>query len=265
MSDRLPIATATLSRLAAGYQATAVGEVAGNSARAEEMLREAIQKADTAESALERNSASAVADTLRSAREAATRAGELLDAIERRASALESAAEQLQRQIGKARSDLGEARVVRDAPPDADTGANVAAAMTRVEGVLATVETAAGPGDPMTDAVRLQHAVDALDTALAGARNQQQRLEHAAQALAGALAIAESQLTTTRDLIGSGRSRIGVEARTRLAEADRQLLLARAEADPVVALDTARRSATLSRDADALARYDLMGGAVIRR
>ena len=50
-------------------------------------------------------------------------------------------------------------------------------------------------------------------------------------------------------------NRSGVDARTRLAEAERQLMLAESESDPVEALDAARRSATSARDADALARY----------
>jgi hypothetical protein len=45
-------------------------------------------------------------------------------------------------------------------------------------------------------------------------------------------------------------------ARTRLAEAERQVALAVAESDPVIALDTARRAMTHATDADALARYD---------
>ena len=95
----------------------------------------------------------------------------------------------------------------------------------------------------------------ALDTALASARNQAQRLEHARIALAGALVSAKSQLEAVRALKASGR-RVGADARTRIAEAERQLELAETEADPVEALDAARRAVTHARDADALARYD---------
>jgi hypothetical protein len=58
-----------------------------------------------------------------------------------------------------------------------------------------------------------------------------------------------------RDLIGSRGG--SVSARTRLAEAERQLMLAQAAADsdPVEALDAVRRAVTHARDADALARY----------
>ena len=68
---------------------------------------------------------------------------------------------------------------------------------------------------------------------------------------------ATNQIATAREFIaGHGGS---VEARTRLAEAERQFTIAQAAADPVEALDTIRRSVTLAQDADALARYDAMG------
>ena len=75
-------------------------------------------------------------------------------------------------------------------------------------------------------------------------------------ALAGALRIAESHIGTADSFISGRRGRIGPDARTRLASARRELELARLEADPVAALDAARRAATLATDADALARYD---------
>lgn len=98
-----------------------------------------------------------------------------------------------------------------------------------------------------------------LDASLAGARNQKQRLEGAQIALVGALVGARSQLEATRNFIDNRRGGVGTQARTRLAEAQRLLTVAEAETDPIAALDTARSSATYSRDADALARFDLMG------
>ena len=106
---------------------------------------------------------------------------------------------------------------------------------------------------PIAELDRVGNAVAELDLALASARNQQQRLEHARAALVGTLVSAKSQIAEVRGYIGSRGG--GVDARTRLAEAERQLMLAEAESDPVEALDTARRAVTHARDADALARY----------
>jgi hypothetical protein len=51
------------------------------------------------------------------------------------------------------------------------------------------------------------------------------------------------------------RAFVGADARTRLAEAERQLGIARREADPVSALDAARRAAARASDAEALAHF----------
>ena len=96
-----------------------------------------------------------------------------------------------------------------------------------------------------------------MTSALASARNQAQRLEHARTAYVGTLVSARSQIAVARAFIGSRGG--GVDARTRLSEAERQLMLAEATTDPVEALDTVRRAVTHARDADALARYDAMG------
>jgi len=103
-------------------------------------------------------------------------------------------------------------------------------------------------------------ARDRLAVARAAARNAQGRLDGARGALGGAIAIAESQARVARAAIERGGARIGADARTRLAEAERQLVIARQEPDPVAALDAARRAASRASDAEALAAYDTMGG-----
>jgi len=64
--------------------------------------------------------------------------------------------------------------------------------------------------------------------------------------------LAHSQIAAAQAVIGGA----SVTARTRLAEAERQLALAQAATDPVEALDTVRRAVTHARDAEDLARYD---------
>ncbi len=109
-----------------------------------------------------------------------------------------------------------------------------------------------GVRDPVAALDELDAAAGQLDLALASARNQQQRLTHARAAYEGALVLAHSQIAAARSVIGGA----GVTARTRLAEAERQLALAQVATDPVEALDTVRRAVTHARDAEDLARYD---------
>lgn len=188
------------------------------------------------------------------AERAVRQAARLLDDIEAHHVAFEASASRLTELVAKARAELDTARPVRDSPPDPDTGTAVIESMAALERTLAGVDAR----DPDAGISAIAAKLDALDTALAGARNQTQRLAHARDALAGALLAAHNQIETTGSYIAGGRGQAGSQARTRLAEAERLLLLAEAESDPIAALDLARSSATYSRDADALARYDLM-------
>ena len=154
------------------------------------------------------------------------------------------------------KADLAEARRERETAPDPDTGTAIVDAIDSVEKVLAAVAAKKKPSDPIEKLDNLNAAIAELDTALATARNQAQRLEHARTALAGTLVSARSQLAAVRGFITAGGGGVGADARTRLREAERELAVAEAAADPVEALDAARRSVTHARDADALARYD---------
>ena len=110
--------------------------------------------------------------------------------------------------------------------------------------------------DPLARLDAVREAESRLDAALSSARSRQQRLDSAREALRGALFSARSHLEVASAFIGDHPGRVGPDARTRLAEAERQLALAQAANDPVEALDIARRVSRLAQDADALARYD---------
>ena len=195
-----------------------------------------------------------VSALVQEAERAVRQAARMLDDIEAHHVALEASASRLTGLVDRARVALDGARAVRDSPPDPDTGTAVLESMAAIERTLAGLDAR----DPDAGISAIDAKLDALDTALAGARNQAQRLTHARDALAGALFTARNQIETTGSYIAGGRGQAGPQARTRLAEAERLLLLAEAEQDPIAALDLARSSATYSRDADALARYDLM-------
>lgn len=256
-SARVPASTATLDQLKYRYAANAVATVSDSVEQATAQLASAQAAADAAQSRLS-GDAGTVADSIQSAQQDVARAAQTLDAIDRLASTLAELSTRLEQLIAEARRDLAEARAVRDAPPDPAIGAAVNAAMGEVDRVLVALGDPRSVADPASGIQQVENAIGSLDLALGSARNQAERLEHARTALTGALLTARSQISTTADFIDARRGGVGADARTRLAEAQRLLTIAEAEADPVIALDTARRSATFSRDADALARYDLM-------
>lgn len=253
---RVPAATETLQRLTARYAPHTFAHVTGSVEAAQRELDESARAADTAEPGINAHGVSAVAATLQQAALAAHRAAGILDAVDRVEGDLAAADEALERLRASARDDLAEAREQRDQAPDAPTGRAIIDAMAAVEAALAPRE---GAADPVAELDRIGAAIAGLDLALASARNQAQRLRHAREAYESTLVSARSQIAAARDFIA--RRGGGAAARTRLAEAQRQLALAQAAAgpDPVEALDTVRRAVTHARDADALARYDAMG------
>lgn len=245
---RLAPARETLKALATSYAASTFAAITTNVDDAERALGEATAGTDAAAPAISASGVNDVSDALDHAGQAARRADQLLDAVDRTARDLASAAAALETLRASTRADLVEAAAERDKAPDADTTQGIIDAMALVEKSLAGDST-----DPVAALDRIGAAVAQLDLALASARNQASRLAHAEAAYEGTLVSATSQIAAVREYIGSHGA--GVGARTRLAEAERQYELAKAATDPVEALDTIRRAVTHARDADALARY----------
>ena len=260
VDTRILTATETLATLRSRYNERALSSVSDNIDRATRERTDAQHHADLAQKALDgeptKEGEPSAADLIRSAGEHTYRAQKLLDAINTLNDELTKTTDALAALRESTSHSLAEARSVRDTPPDPDAGAAVGRAIQTVEAALATDTEA---HDPLATLETLRAANAELDASMAGARNQKQRLDGAKTALVGALVGAKSQLRATRNFIDNRRGGVGTAARTRLAEAERLLAVAEAETDPVAALDTARSSATYSRDADALARFDLLG------
>jgi len=221
---------------------------------AEAFLDSAEQKLDAATPEISSTGVNAVADRLQAAASELHRADQQLAASERALAELAVADLAVERMRDTSAGDRREARLALERAPDPGTGAAIVSAISTVDKAL--IATTVDPGaasDPFQQLIVLGDAAAALDAALALARNQQQRFEHARAAYRGTLIAAKSQISVVRELIGRGGA--SASARTRLAEAERQLMIAEAETDPVEALDAIRRSVTHARDADALARY----------
>jgi len=251
-TDRRAKSAVTFAELEKAYTDDTIAVVAGNLDAADEALAKAAEAVDAAEKGLAANSVNAVTEQLAATEAGIREAAQFLDAIDRRRDELAKAVDGIRDIDAEERGSLEAARALRDAPPDPDSGAAVNTAIAELEEELVLVAKK-GKRDPVADLDRLVDASDRLDIAVAAARNQQRRLEGARSALAGALVSARTQLAAVSDYIGSHGG--GAGALTRLAEGQRELLIAENEADPVAALDAARRAQTHARDADALARY----------
>ena len=244
----------TRERLLASYDPALLG-ADDPVAAATAALDAAAESLDDAEARIAPSGVNTVGGLLEDAEGSLRRAAGVQQAQRQLGARLDAAASALDSLVDSTERDLAEARLQRDAAPDADTGAAIIGAVADVEKTRSAVGASR---DPVAGLDALTTAVAALDTALASARNQTQRLEHARSALVGTLVSARSQIAALKSLVADGGRSVGAEARTRLAEAERQLMLAEAETDPVEALDVARRAVTHARDGEALAHYDAM-------
>jgi chromosome segregation ATPase len=252
-SARIPGAKATLERLANDFITLLSANLTDAVTDATAHLDEATAKSNSALATVSPSGVNDVAKLLDEAQNELDSAVLRLDAIDTRASELDEAVKALAILVTTTKADLAEARTERDDAPGPDQAAAITAAIVAVEGALASSD----PRSPAASLDAIGAAVSSLDAALASSRNQEERLEHATLALDGTLASLDMQLSEVSAFIAVGGSRVGPDARARLADAQRELASATAAgADPVEALDAARRAVTHLRDADALARYD---------
>lgn len=256
VADRVSGGAASLDRLGLTYAASALAPISGNVGRASAALGEARIAADAASTRLARGAAEPVGDQIREAERFVFHATQLLDAIETGEDQLHLGFATLAKALDAADAELAEARELRDGHEESEASGELNRVIARADSVGSELRRPSRLSDPAADLAGLREAMDGLDIIRSEARNRQLRLENARTALGGALLTTHSQITVTRDFITGHRGRVGSAARTRLAEAERQLSLAEVETDPVTALDTARRAMTHATDADALARFD---------
>jgi chromosome segregation ATPase len=242
----VPTAQQTLDDLTSRYSPALTSALVSAPVEAQRNLDAATASAQAASARVSPTGVNAVAADLASAERSLHEALGKLEAIDRVARELAAASAALDSLVASTATDLAEARREREAAPDDVTRSAIIAAIADVDRVSASVRST---DNPVAALDQLGAAIAGLDTALASARNQTERLSHARTALTGALVAAKSQISVAQSAGG------GADARTRLAEAKRQLQLAEVESDPVEALDAARRAATHARDAEALAHY----------
>jgi hypothetical protein len=256
-TDRLSGGSATLKRLATTYSAAALASFSGNVERARTAIEAGRRAVDVAATRLADGATEPVGEHVSAAEQALFTATTLLDAIEIGEDQLHVGFASLEASLRTAEEELAEARALRDRHEESETSAGLNRVIAAADAVVAELRRPGRVSDPSADLARLREALDGLDVTRSEARNRQLRLENAREAFVGARLAARSQIGLTREFITANRGRVGADARTRLAEAERQLALAEAEADPVSALDGARRAMTHATDADALARYDV--------
>ncbi|WP_323446905.1 TPM domain-containing protein [Streptomyces yaizuensis] len=267
LNGRTVTAEATLTMMRQRYAPSAAAPVAADPGQAAERLLFAGNSLDRARTAVDASDNGAAAVQVRAAESALAQAGRLLTAVDRRATELAEATGRLPGALTETDSDLAEARgLLRGTAQEVPTGA-LQGRIARAEAVAAEVraELAAGPVDPIDALRRVEEADAALDEALAGVREGEQGARRARELLAQAVLGARSAVGAASDYITTHRGAVGSEARTRLAEAQRQLRQAAEAAENAeragaqAALTAAQRADALAREAQRLAEDDVRG------
>ncbi|WP_116213686.1 TPM domain-containing protein [Streptomyces olivoreticuli] len=248
LGPRVDVAEAALASLADCCATTALSPVARHPAEARDRLAFATAGLAEARRALAEGDSDGAAISLRAAEAALAQARTLTTSALRRARELTGTAARLPVALADAEASLLAARAAGTA--DAERVAAAEAAL-----VAAHREIAGGRYDPRAVLRRLQETAAVLD-AEAGDHADEGRARRRVERALGA---ARGEVAAARDFISTHRGAIGCRARTRLAEAERHLAVARALV-PVggrAVLHATGDADSLARQARALAEHDV--------
>jgi hypothetical protein len=254
---RLATAEQTLTTLRAAYADSAVSQVSDNIAQAKDRLAFVDSASKQARDQLSANDTGLAAVSVRAAEEALHQSTVLLDAIDKASTALGTARTSLDGAVADTESDLAQAKAMTQGGQHSELVGPVAA----VESVLAQAkQELAGPRiDPVSLLGRVEKAHQQLDEVLTGVRDKEQQAQRAAASLQQAIRTAQDTIGATSDYIEARRGGVGTEARTRLAEAQRNLdyALSITASDPSSALAYAQQATSLAQQAAQIAQQDV--------
>ena len=246
-----------LTELRNKYAEGALVQVADNISQAKDRLEFVQNASTTAREKLGAGEGSLAAVAVRAAEESLHQTNVLIDAINKVAANLDEARSGLESAVVDTSQDLAQARAMIQSGAHPELAGPVAA----VEAALARVkaEIQGGKIDPIATLERVEAAHQSLDTALTGIRDQQEQARRAQASLQQSIMSAQAQISATSDYITARRGGVGTEARTRLAEAQRNLdyALSISRNDPVTALQYAQQAHSLAAQAAQQAQSDV--------
>ncbi|WP_411732143.1 TPM domain-containing protein [Paeniglutamicibacter sp.] len=257
--QRVGTVQAQLAELATRYTEGALHQVHTNIAEATDRLDFANTAVLTAEAKIAATESSEAAVAVRAGEDAVHQATVLLDAVAHAGDDLDKARADLESLVSTAAKDLaqGRALVANGSNPE------LAGSVAVLEAALSSVQSQVGSG--LVDPVALVSEVDAglrpLNEQLNQIRDQRERANRAAESLQAAIRTAQMKISGTDDFIRARRGGVGATARTRLAEAQRNLeeALRLAPSDPSAALSHAEHASALADQAAREAENDVEG------
>lgn len=259
MRRRVSTVQDQLTELATRYTEGALHQVHTNIAEATDRLDFANTAVLTAEAKIAASESAEAAVAVRAGEDAVHQATVLLDAVAHAGDDLDKARADLESLVSTAAKDLaqGRALVANGSNPE------LAGSVAVLESALSSVRAQVGTG--LVDPVALVSEVDAglrpLNEQLNQIRDAQERANRAAESLQAAIRTAQMKISGTDDFIRARRGGVGATARTRLAEAQRNLeeAMRLAPRDPVSALSHAEHASALADQAAREAETDVDG------
>ena len=259
LTARLDPAAQTLTALHQQFSDTALSSIAGNVDTARQRLAFADQSITTGRNLVSKPAPdqTQLVDAVRAGEGALGQAQTLLDAVDSAATDISRAVADLPARIADIQAGIDQA-----AQQLAQAGTPHAGELTeaRAAAVKAADDARSnGSADPLGTFVRLTAADAELDRVLAAVTHQRQEDETQARMLQQAISTAQTRVRAVSDYIDTRRGSIGPEARTRLAEAQRQLeaAVAMQSTNPTEAVAHANGAASLAAQAQSLANSDV--------
>ncbi len=256
VEGRVPGVERTMAKLRE-YADSAWEAVASNLDEARARLEAAHAAVADGEASKATGDLSRTAAATRVGQEAVAQASGFLDAIERLATELEQARDQVTAELAEAEADLARARAaVPSQPADPAITGRLAEAATLLD--EARQEIGVPKPDVAAAYAKARRGNEIADEVLAGIRTAAEQRATMAARLDTSIRGAQATLTRASDYVANRRGGVGQEARTRLAEADRHLKQAVAvgAADPAAGVREAEAATRLANDALGLAQRD---------
>jgi uncharacterized membrane protein YgcG len=258
LTARLEPAQQALTALHNQFADTALASVTGNVETAKQRLSFADQSITSARNLLARpaNSQSGLVDAVRGAESALGQARTLLDAVDSAATDINRAIATLPASIADIQNGI---KTAGDQLAQGHTAHAKELGAARDVAVRAVADAqSAGTSDPLGAFTKLTQADAELDRLLASVTEEREAAERLSRSFDQALFTAQSKVRAVSDYIDVRRGSIGPEARTRLAEAVRQLQAAQDKrgANLNEAIAHANGAAMLASQAQSMATAD---------
>jgi uncharacterized membrane protein YgcG/predicted nucleic acid-binding Zn-ribbon protein len=248
-----------LAALHSQFSTAALSSVAGNVDTAKQRITFADQNITNGRKLVTRPAGdqTGLVDAIRAAESALGQARTLLDAVDSAATDINRAVATLPSAIADIQTGIDQAGVQLQQANTPNSKELTAARDAAVKAV--SDANSNGDADPLGTFTRLNKADADLDRLLASVTEQRQAAERLTRTLDQALFTAQSRVKAVSDFIDTRRGSIGSEARTRLAEASRQIEAAEAKrtTNPTEAIAHANGAAMLAAKAQSLANDDV--------